>query len=307
MLKALIIRPGALGDTLMLMPSIAQLQGKMETVLIGRYPGMDYLKPYATQSFNYECSGWHMLFSENSDKVNGLSFPQVDRLVAFLSDAKGQAACNLKIWFPSIPINIFSPFPSLKDDIHVAFYIARSLQKAGLPVDPRKTIKEAYQHPLIAGNRELSQAKRIVLHPGSGSLKKNYTPEFWIELIKALNQERLDQKNPIMLLLGPAEESLLPYFEENLGGLEVEISFCSDTEGLLSILSQANLYIGHDSGVTHLAAMLGIHVIALFKESSIQQWHPLGPCVKAMRCELSEKDFVGKIVGYSSPLFRNQI
>jgi ADP-heptose:LPS heptosyltransferase len=262
---------------------------------------MDYVRPYVMQCFNYERHGWHLLFHENPDKTQVPAIPHVDRLVAFLSDPESGAAMNLKDWFPNIPIHIFPPFPSMEDDTHVALYIARLLQKTGLPIDSGKAVEEAYQRPLLEGSREPSQAKRTVLHPGSGSSKKNYAPEFWMELIQVLDQACFNQKAPIVLLLGPAEEGFLPYFKENLNGLGVEVCFYPNHEDLVSLLSRASLYIGHDSGITHLAAMLGIRVMALFKESSIQQWHPLGPYVQVWRDEAGGIGLVGKIMDQVRP------
>jgi len=85
----------------------------------------------------------------------------------------------------------------------------------------------------------------------------------------------------MVFLLGPAEEPLYPcfgrMFEECIKPL---VSF--ETESLLSLLQKTSLFIGHDSGVTHLAAMHGISTIALFKDSSVEQWKPLGPNVRVI-------------------------
>ena len=45
------------------------------------------------------------------------------------------------------------------------------------------------------------------------------------------------------------------------------------------MLSETAVYMGHDSGVTHLSAMAGTPTIALFKKSDFRQWAPLGPHV----------------------------
>jgi ADP-heptose:LPS heptosyltransferase len=50
----------------------------------------------------------------------------------------------------------------------------------------------------------------------------------------------------------------------------------------MNILNGAALFIGQDSGITHLAAMLGIPTIALFKITNAAQWGPLGPCVRVI-------------------------
>ncbi|MBN1849212.1 MAG: hypothetical protein JW932_11580 [Deltaproteobacteria bacterium] len=290
----LIIRPGALGDTLMLMPAIAQLHDEVEILLVGRYPGIDYLKPYVSQCFDYEARGWHMLFSDTFDKAGMPMVPQVDIVLGFLSDPESRVARNLKIRFPESPIHIFPPFPPEGKNIHVALYIAQSLRKSGLPVNTEKAIDEAVKHPLIQ-RRSLSSKEHIVLHAGSGSEKKNYSSAFWIELIKTIKGSSSNKNTPVILLLGPAEQNLLSYYRDNLRDFGIEFYFSPDKEKLLSILSQASLYIGHDSGITHLAAMMGVNVIALFKESSISQWQPLGPAVNVLQGEW-EEDFIGKIV-----------
>ena len=70
---------------------------------------------------------------------------------------------------------------------------------------------------------------------------------------------------------------IISYIDQNKNTLRVIIT--PETEDLLSCLSSAHLYLGHDSGITHLAAMLGVPTIALFKTSDLQQWKPLGPRV----------------------------
>ena len=100
----------------------------------------------------------------------------------------------------------------------------------------------------------------------------------------------------MILLLGPAEEDCQSFFLEAIGEDNINIIFYPDKKELLSILSMAGIYIGHDSGVTHLAAMLGAPVIALFKDDSSDQWSPIGPSVKIMRNRESEHVFIGKIV-----------
>ena len=87
-----------------------------------------------------------------------------------------------------------------------------------------------------------------------------------------------------MVLLGPAEEKLLPLFSAEK---DVEILFCPDAEKLSLLLQQSSLYVGQDSGITHLAAMLGAPTIALFRHSSVAQWSPLGPRVKVIELSTS--------------------
>jgi len=57
-------------------------------------------------------------------------------------------------------------------------------------------------------------------------------------------------------------------------------------EDLISLMKEGALYIGQDSGVTHLAAMMGLPTVALFRNSSITMWRPLGPRIRVLRDEM---------------------
>lgn len=121
-----------------------------------------------------------------------------------------------------------------------------------------------------------------MFHPGSGSMKKNHPPHFWLEFIRRLRESF---PLPVILLLGPAEEGMLPFFRDHLQRTETEILFCPDNERLVSLLAQSPLYAGHDSGITHLAAMLGVPTLAFFRDTSVIQWGPLGPKVRIIEGE----------------------
>jgi ADP-heptose:LPS heptosyltransferase len=298
-LKILIIRAGALGDTLMLMPAIAQLRARTEIVLAGRYPGIDYIRPYVAHCIDYEKSGWHRLFLEGAGRGHALSLPQADCVAAFLNDPEGRIERNLKASLSTASIHVFPAFPQEDEKGHMALYMARSLQKAGLPINARHALEASFKRPLLAGKQAASVRKGgIVLHPGSGSTRKNHPPEFWLELIKTLKMAWPDRSQEIILLMGPAEENLLPFFKDALDKRDAELMSCPEKEKLLSLLSHASLYIGHDSGITHIAAMLGTPVIALFKDSSIERWHPLGPSVRMLKGEKGRKDLLKKTLSF---------
>jgi len=59
----MIIRPGALGDTLMVAPSIRDLQGLYHVEFVGRNPGLYFLSFIADDVSDMEAGGWHRLFA----------------------------------------------------------------------------------------------------------------------------------------------------------------------------------------------------------------------------------------------------
>jgi ADP-heptose:LPS heptosyltransferase len=52
-----------------------------------------------------------------------------------------------------------------------------------------------------------------------------------------------------------------------------------------AVLAHAGLYVGNDSGVSHLAAAWGAPVLALFGPTDPAQWAPVGPRVKVLRAK----------------------
>jgi len=292
-LKTLIIRAGALGDTLMLMPSVYGLKKDTETIIAGRRPGIDYLRPYTSQCIDIESMGMHRLFMDNTDDLKGVHFPHCDHVIAFLNDPDGHLKRNLSACFPGTPVHIFPVFPLEGDETHTALYMARAIQKAGLPIDADKAFKDSMRIPLInlAGTASVEK-RHIVIHPGSGSVKKNYSPDFWVQVIRELQRRVPEAQRSLIMLLGPAEEHLSGFFKDNLTKRGVELKVLPEREEVLSILSGAAVYIGHDSGITHLAAMMGIRVIALYKTSSFHAWRPLGPNVRIITSSLPDNSLL---------------
>ena len=123
---------------------------------------------------------------------------------------------------------------------------------------------------------------RIVVHPGSGDAKKNLSAEVWRDALTALSGQL---ELPIRLALGPAEEERGCWAA--LAGLAVGVDICQSLDDLLDVLSRARLYLGNDSGVTHLAAMLGIPTVTFFGPSDPAIWRPLGREVRVITAPAS--------------------
>jgi heptosyltransferase III len=281
-MKLLIIRPAALGDSLMLMPSLCALRGMAETIMVGRRPGIDFLAPYVHQAMDYESHGWHLLYVDEGEKVPDLPFPSIDLAVLFHTDPHGKIASRLKEFMPGAQIRIFPGFPPAHSETHAALYLAECLEASGCPLEATQAFEHALRVPLLKQGALEKSGNRVVFHPGSGSEKKNHSPKFWLDFVKRFSESF---PFPLTLLLGPAEEGLLRFFQQHLQPVGQEILFCPDRTGLLSALSQAGLYAGQDSGITHLSAMIGTPTLALFRNTSIARWRPLGPGVRIIESE----------------------
>ena len=107
------------------------------------------------------------------------------------------------------------------------------------------------------------QRNAIAIHPFSGSKKKNWPLERYRELAGQLGCE-------IDWLAGP---------EEDLPGAKR----FDDLADLAQFIAGARMYIGNDSGITHLAAAVGVKTMAIFLESDPSVWAPRGGNVRVLR------------------------
>jgi len=291
----LLIRPGAIGDTLMLLPALAGLSGQALVSLVGRQPGLGFLQDRVYRALDFEGAGWHRLFMKKPD---GMPLPvsSADVVVGFLTDADGSVGRNLEFHFPRIPRFVFPSLPPKGVSMHVARYLCDCLVRAGLPINVDKSMEAASHKGLLGGSEPLTKKNWILVHPGSGDPKKNHPPEFWFEVFTRLCDREIPRGFKCGLLLGPAEERLRAYLQGKIQSTKGMMHFCPEKEELTGLLKEAAVYLGHDSGVTHLAALLGIPTVALFKGSDVLRWRPLGPKVQVMEGEADSPLLLEKLL-----------
>ena len=117
----------------------------------------------------------------------------------------------------------------------------------------------------------------LTIAPGSGAREKNWPKEFFLEVIQWWCKAT---RGRVLLLSGPVEQER--------GGIEQLTSACTVASGLslsqaAALLAHSDLYIGNDSGISHLAAASGVRTVALFGPSDAHQWSPRGKKVTVLR------------------------
>jgi heptosyltransferase I len=98
----------------------------------------------------------------------------------------------------------------------------------------------------------------VLLNPGAGWGAKQWPAERYGEVAARLAEDGVKS----LINFGPGEESLTRAVESASKGTAQGIA-CSLTE-LIAITRRARLFIGGDTGPMHLAAALGIPVVAIF-------------------------------------------
>jgi heptosyltransferase-3 len=160
------------------------------------------------------------------------------------------------------------PFPNR--NIHVVDY------HLSLFVDP-VTLPDTARIPGITVSRQAIEATYaitpdcrpfVVIHPGSGSRRKNWPFERFLETAERLQKLRYR----VVWIKGPAEDPL-PLPSDDIVLKEQPLPL------LAAILSRSRLFVGNDSGITHLAAAVGCPTVALFGPSDPEVWAPRGRSV----------------------------
>lgn len=121
----------------------------------------------------------------------------------------------------------------------------------------------------------------LAVHPGSGSRAKNWPFERFAEAASRLSPAR-----PWLLPLGPAEEEI-----ETPEGARLARDLPLRTLG--AVLARAGLFLGNDSGISHLAAACGTTTLALFGPTDPALWAPVGRAVRTLRAASGRLEDLG--------------
>lgn len=115
---------------------------------------------------------------------------------------------------------------------------------------------------------------RMVLHPGAGASAKRPPVALLRELA---DRWRRAPGTSVEVLLGPAEAGE----EASWRGLGV-VARPGGVEELAGRIAAADVYVGGDTGPSHVAAALGAHAVVVFVATSPRRFGPRGPGVRAL-------------------------
>jgi hypothetical protein len=124
--------------------------------------------------------------------------------------------------------------------------------------------------------------KVLAVHPGSGSRAKNWPLGRYLEVLDACTA----RADPFVLFFtGPAEDDQLKdHLDDVVRRRSGWVHYPSaDLSALAALLTTADLYLGNDSGVSHLAASVGCRTIVLYGPTDPARWRPVGAQVEVVQ------------------------
>lgn len=278
--KILVIRGGAIGDFIVTLPVFAALREMFpETGLEAvAYSGVAQLAKESGLVDDYrsiESRQFAGFFAGKGDLDKDWStyFNQFAIIISYLYDPDEHLQSNIKRVCEAQFIQ--GPHrPDEKQNIHATEVLLKPLERVAIigpdPV-PKLRLKEAEGLPKVPGERWLA------IHPGSGSESKNWPLASWLELIRKVLTETSWK---LLVIGGEADGQKLEAIQNVLTAERGRILRNTALVSVAQALQQADGYVGHDSGVSHMAAAVGVPGVLLWGPSNRQIWGPKRENVK---------------------------
>ena len=313
--RGVILQPGAIGDCILTLP-LAELMKETvcpggvdiigHTEYLGMLPGrscVDAVKSLDSMSL-------HRLFAGEGDfeLADGdpliMAFAGYSWIASFLGEPDSHFEKNLIFTVNcshSAEVMTLAMKPAAEHNIHVSdFYRKQFIEQSQLLSQEhnsavsmpqvRPTSADIYRgKEILAENGIMPTKKPVVIHPGSGGAHKCWRLDNFLSVARILAKEGVE----VVFLFGPAEAERFsePAIAEirTAGKLLTNLSLAE----VLGVLGCSRGYIGNDSGITHLAAAVGIRTVVVFGPTEPAIYGPLGPAVTILRSD--EANFAGAI------------
>lgn len=230
-------------------------------------------------------------------------FAGFDLILSYLYDPDGIFEENLRRCGAE---NILRGPAKIVSGMSAAKQLAQPLQELGITVTDLapKIFPSAEDREFARRFLENCEMPILAIHPGSGSERKNWPTENWFEIIELVlngeltsrsgcfqtaepNQGRLQSRpllfRTILVVSGEADESAMQRSQKSFeSDPRVHFAHQLPLPHLAAILSQST-FIGHDSGISHLAAAAGARCILLFGPTDPNVWAPRNKDVTVLR------------------------
>jgi ADP-heptose:LPS heptosyltransferase len=282
--RACIHHDGALGDVLLSLPCIRTIGKQSAPDLICRADmGMLLAATGAVRaSYPADSGRFASWYTERPDDGTLDLLDDYDQAFVFTLTDGSELMRTIRSRVPDTQAII--TVPPAGDRTHVAEFRLRQL-----PVPPTGGISAGLDVPdhlrtrarelLLRPGRDGSQPP-VIIHPGSGGRRKCWPRERYFALA-----ERLSAAGQAILFLGGPAES--PELRAQIEGFaherpDMTSVFDADLAVVAGLAAECCLYIGNDSGITHLAAAAGAPVVALFGPTDPALWAPPGANVRVI-------------------------
>lgn len=276
--KILVIRGGAIGDFILTLPAIAALRNQFPNAhleVLG-YPHIAHLAQaggLVDRVQPIEARSLAAFFARNGELSEELRdyFSDFNIIVSYLFDPDEIFKANVgRCLHGQFIVGPHRPDESQRT--HATEVYLKPLERLAIfaadPVPHLKVHASRITHPVLA------------LHPGSGSERKNWPETKWAQLLAHLIEST---EMSLVLVGGEAEGERLDRLARPLPASRCELVRNQPLVELAARLRSCVAYVGHDSGISHLAAALGLPSLVLWADTIEEIWRPQGERVTILR------------------------
>jgi ADP-heptose:LPS heptosyltransferase len=288
MKRILVIRGGAIGDFILTLPGLKALRESYPNAHIAIL-GYAHITALAEKRFyadavrSIEYGALSRFFARGAELPDDLAayFADFDLIVSYLFDPDRIFQTNLER--AGADTIVVGP-SKVSAESHASVQLARpmthdlglEISSVGAEVFPASDdLKEA-------GEFLLGLAEPVVaLHPGSGSEKKNWPLQNWLEVAGSLLADK-NFTGSLLLVSGEADEAQSQAFRSLKANPRIRFAHNLPLPQLAAILGKT-VFVGHDSGISHLAAAAGANCLLLFGPTDPAIWAPVNQNVEVIR------------------------
>jgi heptosyltransferase-2 len=285
--RILVIRGGAIGDFVLTLPALKALRegypnAHIEILGYKHIAVLAENRVYAQAIRSIEYGALASFFAQNSSLPAELAnyFPSFDLIISYLYDPDGIFENNLQRCGAQ---NLIRGPGRLDNREHAARQLARPLEQIGLRAsdfEPKiypSTEDQKFAEAFLEG----MPRPILAIHPGSGSETKNWPIGNWLELGNyMLGSDK--SRGSIVIVSGEADEARSRELQVVWKNDRVRFAKNLPLPGLAALLEHA-IFVGHDSGISHLAAAAGAECILLFGPTDPDVWAPMNRNVRVIR------------------------
>ncbi len=286
MKKTLVWHTGAMGDLLLSLPSIYAIRcgtGNRRLHLISRTDLADLVlsNGIADSVSSHENGFFAPLFAVD-DLPGELSDFLSEFHSAFIFARRADPFFLRRIGRCISRTFFIQTVPPWGEVIHVSEFQLQNVRYAGIRGGEQMPVLETAVIPDTGSTRRI-----IAVHPGSGGRKKCWPVENYLELMSRLSSSG---EYDFRILLGPAEDDrtfrkIAEWTCQRGDALQVVRN--RPISHVAAVLKSSALFVGNDSGITHLASAVGVPTVAVFGPTDSRLWGPAGECVAVVRSGLA--------------------
>jgi ADP-heptose:LPS heptosyltransferase len=278
--KILVIRGGGLGDFILTLPVLAALRrgfpnSALEILGCERIASLAVAGGLADRVSDLESPALAGFFARDGTlgKREAEYFAGFDLIVSYLYDPERIFQTNVSRC--SAARFLAGPHrPDESLDLHATKALLRPLEILGVnEADPCPRL-------ILPGAVKPSAEPVLAAHPGSGSVKKNWPEPKWAELLKGL---AATTKWHFLLIGGEAEGARCERLAGALPRDRARVAQNLPLVELAQMMRSCTAFIGHDSGVTHLAAALDLCGLVQWGPSNEAVWGPVSNQMRLLR------------------------